>query len=135
MGRRSKKVLTIVLILTLGLSAAFYVGLQTKLKEFREEISKIEIQEIDLSKIADGIYQGEYYVNDLVGAVVNVTVKNNKIAAINFVEHKNGKGKKAERITDSVINGQSLQVDVISGATGSSTIILKAIENALEKGL
>jgi len=37
----------------------------------------------------------------------------------------------AELITDMVIDSQSLKVDVVSGATYSSKIILKAIENAL----
>ncbi len=41
----------------------------------------------------------------------------------------------AEIITDKVIDTQSLQVDAISGATYSSKTILKAIENALKKGI
>jgi len=37
-------------------------------------------------------------------------------------------------IVDSVIENQSLDVDAISGATYSSKVILKAIENALARG-
>ncbi len=135
MSKRVKKRLTIVIVLLLGIAAIFYGGLQMQLKKFSQEISKIEVHAMDLSKIADGVYPGEYHVGDLVGAVVNVTVKDNKIVDIELVEHKSGKGKKAEAITNSVINAQTLQVDIVSGATGSSTIILKAIENALGKAL
>lgn len=133
MSRGFKRVLTVVMVLVVGLSAAFFLGLQMKLREFSKEIRSIDIQSIDLSKVADGEYTGEYYVNESVGAAVNVSVENHRITGIEFIEHKYGKGKKAEEITNSVIRAQSLQVDTISGATGSSTIILKAIENALLK--
>ena len=41
-------------------------------------------------------------------------------------------GKKAENIVSRIINRQSLDVDVVSGATISSIAIIKAVENALE---
>lgn len=59
-------------------------------------------------------------------------MENRKIIAINILEHRNGMGSKAEAIINSVIQAQSLQVDAITGATGSSTVILKAIEDALD---
>jgi uncharacterized protein with FMN-binding domain len=40
-------------------------------------------------------------------------------------------GKKAEAIVPAIIEAQNLTVDVVSGATGSSKAILKAVENAL----
>ena len=40
-------------------------------------------------------------------------------------------GEKAEEIIYEVINMQSIDVDTVSGATYSSKVILKAIENAL----
>ncbi|WP_313562885.1 FMN-binding protein [Ruminiclostridium cellobioparum] len=42
------------------------------------------------------------------------------------------RGAKAEAIVDKIISEQSVTVDVISGATNSSKVILKAVENALE---
>jgi uncharacterized protein with FMN-binding domain len=53
------------------------------------------------------------------------------IKKIEIVRHLNGQGKPAEVIPDRVIEMQSLDVDIISGATYSSKVILKAIENAL----
>ncbi len=58
-------------------------------------------------------------------------VENHTITDIDILKHDNGKGKAAEAITSDVIKNQSVQVDVVTGATYSSKVILKAIENAL----
>jgi uncharacterized protein with FMN-binding domain len=105
--------------------------LYSNLKKFDRQASSLEVHNIDLSKIQDGEYLGEYSLGQLVSASVKVTVKGNKITNIEFIEHNYGLGKKAEVIVDSVIDKQSLAVDVVSGATGSSKVILKAIEAAL----
>lgn len=123
---RIKRVLIIVTAILIGVGFTSYTNIQG----INEEVKSIQIQNIDLSKVDDGVYIGEYSFKDLVKAKVKVTVKDNEISNITLVEHKNGLGKKAEAITDSVIGAQSLEVDVVSGATASSTIILKAIENA-----
>ena len=54
---------------------------------------------------------------------------------IERIKHDHGRGKKAEIQTDLIIKNQSLNVDVITGATASSKAILKATENALKKGI
>ena len=130
-SKKVKKGLIILGVVLLVICSTFFIGLQSMLNKFSEEVSSIEISNVDLSTIDDGIYVGEYFANESVGAIVEVTVKNNKITNIDFIDHKCGKGKKAEVITESVIKAQSIKVDTVSGATGSSTIILKAIENAL----
>jgi uncharacterized protein with FMN-binding domain len=56
---------------------------------------------------------------------------NHKIEYIELVKHKNGRGGPAEIIPIKVVEAQSLDVDIVSGATSSSKVILKAIENAL----
>jgi uncharacterized protein with FMN-binding domain len=83
-----------------------------------------------LSKTNDGVYSGSYKVFPVV-AEVKVTVKNHKISNIELVKHENGKGSSAEILPGKVVEAQSLDVDIISGATYSSKVILKAIENAL----
>jgi uncharacterized protein with FMN-binding domain len=88
----------------------------------------------DLTPIANGVYRGNY---DLSGTPVKVTldviIQDQKIIKIEIVEHSGSPiGKKAERITDRIIEYQNLDVDVISGATASSKAILKAVENALQ---
>ena len=60
-----------------------------------------------------------------------VRVQDHIIKDIEITKHRHDKGAAAEKITEDVIRKQSLQVDVVTGATASSKIILKAIENAL----
>ena len=90
----------------------------------------INIGTVSLENVKDGLYTGEYK-SDLVSAVVSVKVSDNKITSIDIVKHECGLGRPAEKITDTVISKQSLQVDTVSGATHSSKAILKAIEKAL----
>ena len=69
---------------------------------------------------------------DIIYAKVNVTIQDKKIINIDILEHKNERGKSAETIIKTIIAEQKIDVDTISGATNSSTVIKKAIENALQ---
>jgi uncharacterized protein with FMN-binding domain len=89
----------------------------------------------DLALLPDGTYRGVY---DLTGTPVkvtlDVTVQDHKITNIQIIKHMCSPiGKKAEVIIDRVVEKQNLEVDVVSGATGSSISILKAVENALQR--
>jgi len=82
----------------------------------------------DLSAKADGIYHGNYF-----NVWLDVTVANHRIVKIDITEHYHSPiGKNAEKITDKIIQEQSLDVDVVTGATMSSKSILKAVEIALQ---
>lgn len=128
-----KKVILIispVLIFTLIIIVILF---STFLK-YKEEFSSSNfISDIDITKIKDGKYEGEYRTT-LVSSKVQVYVKNGKIKSIDIIEHKHGRGKKGEEVINRVISAQSLRVDAVSGATISSKVILKALENALLKG-
>ncbi|MGD9567751.1 MAG: FMN-binding protein [Sedimentibacter sp.] len=63
---------------------------------------------------------------------VNVYIRNHEIKDINIIKHTNGQGGSAEKITELILQSQSLKVDAISGATYSSKVIIKAVENALK---
>ncbi len=89
-----------------------------------------ELKTPSLTMVKDGTYSGSYTCFP-VSVTVSVTVKDNTITDIAIIEHQNGQGKPAEKITDTVIEKQSITVDAVSGATYSSIVILKAIENAL----
>jgi uncharacterized protein with FMN-binding domain len=91
----------------------------------------IVINNPELNLVADGIYRGEAKVGP-VRVTLDVTLQRGVIQNINLIQHFNGLGKKAEVIIPRVIEAQSLEVDVVSGATASSKAILKAIETALE---
>lgn len=88
------------------------------------------ISDVTLNKISDGTYEGSYACFPI-SVILDVSVKDHMITAITIVKHVNGQGKPAEAILDKVILTQSLQVDTVTGATYSSKVILKAIQNAL----
>jgi uncharacterized protein with FMN-binding domain len=97
------------------------------------DLSKVVIGNPDFSVVPDNTYRGESKVGP-VRVTVDVTMEGGSIKAIDLVRHFNGLGKKAEVIIPKVIEAQSLNVDVISGATGSSKAILQAIERAVSSG-
>jgi uncharacterized protein with FMN-binding domain len=88
--------------------------------------------EINFSRLRDGAYQGESK-HWPVAVNVDVRVANKRITTIVITRHREGKGESAEKITADIITAQSLDVDVISGATISSRTILEAVERALKK--
>jgi uncharacterized protein with FMN-binding domain len=127
--KKNKKVLFIVLAAILVIGGAFAAKYFSDLSSYRQAVEEITIGEIDLLTIPDGTYTGSAEAV-WVGATVEVTVKDHRIADIKL-DHRHGQGEAAEVITDHVLEAQSLQVDIISGVTSSSKVILKAIENAL----
>ena len=88
----------------------------------------------DMSDKTNGVYRGHYsLLGTPVSVTLDVTVQNNNITEIKIIKHSSSPiGKKAEKITQNIIEEQSLEIDAISGATGSSMAILKAVENALQ---
>jgi uncharacterized protein with FMN-binding domain len=132
MKRKRIVILGIVLLVL----AAAALGIRGFLKNIESNLAKLADMvpaQIDLAALEDGTYTSSYSVFP-VSAKVSVTVKDHRITAINLIEHKNGQGAPAEAIPGKVLEAQSLQVDSISGATYSSKVILKAIENALLGG-
>jgi len=136
MKKGVKITLGVVIVLVI-LAIIIFVVVGNFLDEISEEIEKIEINvsEFDekIKTMDDGVYVGEYYMEDLIGAEVEVTVEDHKITEVEILQHKHGQGKDAEVITDDIVGNQSIGVDVITGATYSSKFILKATENAILK--
>jgi len=127
--RKNKKVLFIILAAILVAGGAFAAKYFSDLSSYRQAVEEISIGDVDLSTIPDGTYSGSHEAV-WVGATVEVTIRNHRITEIKL-DHRHGQGEAAEVITDHVIEAQSLQVDMISGVTSSSKVILKAIEKAL----
>lgn len=100
-------------------------------KDYQTKVSNIQIQGIDASGIADGTYTGKYDVG-YIRAEVEVTVENEKITNIALVQHENEKGKLAEKVVEEIIKEQRTDVDEVTGATNSSKVIKKAVEEALQ---
>jgi len=84
-------------------------------------------------QLKDGVYEGSY-TGGPNKAFVRVTIENNKIAEIRIIEHWTLKGKKAEEIISGrILENQRTDVDVVSGATNSSIVIMNAVQRAIEK--
>jgi uncharacterized protein with FMN-binding domain len=97
-----------------------------------KEARETQVTMPDIENKDDGIYRGEYKINP-VKVVVDVVMMNGNIREIKIIEHICGLGKKAEKIIEQIVDNQTLEVDTVTGATVSSKVILKAIENALEQ--
>lgn len=123
-------------ILLFAAAVLFLVGLiftavyLKSVAEYKKTVKETVFSGIDISNIPDGVYVGEYDVN-FIYAKVEVTVQNGAITNIDILEHKNQRGKSAEAVIDRIIEEQKIDVDAISGATNSSTVIKKAVENAI----
>ncbi len=93
---------------------------------------KMQVGEVDLSRVSDSVYNGEHPYFGLV-CKVEVEVKNNRIVNIKVDEDRSSEYvDKAKMVTQNVLLEQSLDVDTITGATFTSKAILKAVENALK---
>jgi len=127
-----KKTGIILAVLAVVVVAGYFIatGIMKNIESNLEQLTDTDIANVDLSTIGDGTYSGNYAVFP-VAAEVEVTVANHRITEIQLVEHRHGRGAAAEIIPAKVVEAQTLQVDTVSGATYSSKVILKAIENAL----
>jgi len=121
-------ILAVVIIIV---SAAGNIALR-RIEKNLSYLPLMEISEPDLTVISDGVYKG-YYAAFPVLVDVSVTVKNHAIADISILKHQNGQGKDGEKIITNILEKQSLQLDAISGATYSSIVIKKAVEQALSQ--
>ena len=130
--RRSKKKMVLFISMFL-LLVGFVWGIRylKSVADYKKAVTETTFEDIHISDIPDGVYVGEYDV-DFIYAKVEVTVQNGEITNINILEHRHERGKTAEVITDRIVDEQKIDVDAISGATNSSTVIKKAVENALK---
>lgn len=126
---KKRKIILITLLVLLCILGLTWSIIKTNIVKQGE---KIVISNVEIASIDDGIYTGEYTLLP-VKVIVQVNIKNHKVHEIEILEHQNGFGKKAEIISDYIIKEQKLDVDLVTGATVSSKVILKAIENALSK--
>jgi len=88
---------------------------------------------IPKDSLRDGTYEGMAKKGP-VKVLAKVTIDHQRIANIELVEHRNWRGEAAEAIIPHrIIDEQSTRVDVVSGATLSSAVIMNAVEDAVQK--
>jgi len=91
----------------------------------------LPIGSVDFSKLTDGEYNGQYKSGRWSNRV-RVTVDSGRVTGIDVVKDVLFPQPEVRRKTvESVIEAQSLQVDVVSGATITAKAYLKAVEDAL----
>lgn len=129
-----KKIVLIAIMLLLLVGLVWGIIYLKSVANYKQAVKETTFEEINILNISDGAYIGEYDVN-FIYAKVEVTVQNGEITNINILEHRHERGKTAEAIANKIVDEQKIDVDAISGATNSSTVIKKAVENALKSGL
>lgn len=91
---------------------------------------KIMVGSVDLSKVPDGTYEGSYsFFHD--SSKVRVTVQDHHITAIESLTSGGAAKNDIPTLIERVIAQQSLQVDLVTGASVSQKVFLKAVESAL----
>lgn len=120
-------IIVVIVLLIVLLCLALYLK---SVSDYKLAVKAITFEEIDITKIPDGTYVGECNVN-FIYAKVEVAVQSGEIKNIAILEHKHERGKAAETVVDRITAEQKIEVDAVSGATNSSTVLKKAVENAL----
>jgi uncharacterized protein with FMN-binding domain len=102
--------------------------------DYQAKVEEISVSDINFTTLADGIYQGEYDV-DYIYAKVEVVIEGGKISGITILEHGNEHGKPGEEVIKRILQQQKINVDAVSGATNSSNVIKKAVEQAVKQAV
>ena len=130
----------IVVAACIGMSLSGYQApvyeAQAQTKETKttdaEEAKKTESKAKGSFDLADGIYKGTGtgYAGEV---TVAVTIKDKQITAIDILSSSDDAAffNRAKAVIDRIIAGQTLDVDVVSGATFSSNGIISAVKNEL----
>lgn len=109
---------------------------QEQSETVKEETKKAEEQQTQPAKgsfdLEDGIYKGTGtgYAGEI---TVAVQIKDKQIVSIDILSSSDDAAffKRAQAVIDKIIQGQTLDVDTVSGATYSSRGIISAVKNAL----
>ena len=97
----------------------------------RRSVQNASIRSVDFSQLPDGICEGEYKRGRWSNKV-RVTVASGKVTGIEVVRDIwFRRPELTEQVVSDVIKSQSLEVDIVSGATVTTRAYLKAMENAL----
>lgn len=129
--KRRIKVLVIILCTVILLVVGGSIAYKQAEKKLLNLVN-IPVNQTFPSSLADGIYEGSYSTFPI-KVRVQVQVADQRVQEIVLLEHRNGQGLAASAIPNMVVAKQSLAVDTVSGATYSSIVILKAVEQALAK--
>lgn len=114
-------------------AGVLYIFVMRPAFEVQAEVRQMAIEKVTLAAVPDGTYTGEFIYSSVITKVA-ITVKDHKIESIDILERGEGEhpDKAAAGIVKRVMEKQTLDVEVVTGATTSSKALLKAMENALK---
>lgn len=116
-------VIGILVLLAVPLTMLMFYGMS--------EIRELVIREVDLQKVADGTYTGSYHKGRWTFDV-EVVVQNHRIKSVkNLNSRMNALQEWTQSAEKAFIEQQSVNIDVVSGATLNSKAMQKAVEIAL----
>jgi uncharacterized protein with FMN-binding domain len=126
-----KNVFKIVAWVFLGVMIIGF-GFMMFLNKDLKSATNLEVNSVDLSKFADGDYEGHYDHGRFSNTVV-VTIKDQKIVDIKFTETVEFDWPEVRiALINAIIEKQNIDIDTISEATATSKAYLKSIEKALQ---
>jgi uncharacterized protein with FMN-binding domain len=109
-------------------SGMFYITRGLKNKD-------LVINPIDLNKVKDGSYEGEFKSGRFSNKV-KVVVVNHKITSVKIIDDVTFNLKeKEDELLAKILKEQSNDVDIVAGSSVTSKAILKSVELALQKGV
>jgi len=122
-GNKMRKVIISFLLILLSV-----VGCE---ESESQKIRKLQLPDINLSETEDGRYTGRFIHHDYLYKT-EVLMKDHRIQDIQVLQSEGDTyDQNALAVIQRVIDQQSLQVDVVTGATKSSKLYLITIYNAL----
>jgi uncharacterized protein with FMN-binding domain len=132
-----KKGLSIFLVVLGVLVLILLIGVLQFNKQYKELLKEVEIEyalidTIDMSQIDDGEYSAQFGKIP-VSIDLKVVVKDHKIQMVKVLEQSSGPDHEALETIDRIITKQQPKVDIVSGATTSSRVIMIAVYKALIK--
>ena len=119
-----------------GYEASVYAATQEETPVKKEETKEKKEEKKTVAKgtfdLEDGVYKGTGtgYAGDI---TVSVLIKDKQIVSIDILSSSDDAAffTRAKAVIDKIIEGQTLDVDTVSGATFSSRGIISAVKNAL----
>lgn len=92
-------------------------------------------QAVDFGDIADGTHRGRFTYGAFI-FIVDVIAQDGEVIDIIVVQNRdNDPSREAEAVVRRIVEAQSLDVDLVSGATASSRALLQAAENAIRSAI
>lgn len=119
----------VVVVVILGMAA----GCGLYAWRFNAVSGELTVGPLSLDRVPDGDHRGFYRLFH-VAAQVLVSVRDGKITGIqllNYEKMQRADADRTQRTLERVVESQSLDVDLETGATVTQKVALKAVENAL----